>query len=97
MWYITPDHCRHWRSQAESEVYYFPEAVKIYADTYFKTSDDVVIPYKMIAYKASPQLNFEIAFSNTGDPASITITCDLLVDDDDNMLDMIFEDGEESA
>ena len=75
----------------------FPKAVKIYADTYFKTSEDVVIPYKMIAYKASPQLNFEIAFSNTCDPASITITCDLLVDDDDNMLDMIFEDGEESA
>lgn len=71
----------------------FPKAVKIFAETYYKTSDDLVIPYKMIAYKATPQLNFEIAFSNTGDPASITVTCDLLVDDNDNMLDMIIEEG----
>lgn len=71
----------------------FPKVVKIFATTFDKTADGVVVPYKMIAYKAAPQLNFEIAFSSTGDPATITITCDLLVDDDGNLLDMIVEEG----
>jgi len=29
-----------------------------------------------------------LAFSNNGDPATVTITCDLLVDDDGNLFDL---------
>ena len=43
----------------------------------------------MVAYKVSPQSNMSIAYSNTGDPATLTLTCDLLIDGDGNMLDLI--------
>ena len=47
------------------------------------------LPYKLVAYKCAPQSNMSLGFSNTGDPASITVTCDLLADGDDNILDLI--------
>ena len=43
----------------------------------------------MTAYKASIQRNFELSFSSEGDPASVTITFDLLEDKNGNVLDMI--------
>lgn len=72
----------------------FPKAAIISAETYYRTEDDMIVPYYVTAYKAAPQPNFELSFSNTGDPATITITCDLLVDDQDRVLDMtIIEDA----
>ena len=54
-----------------------------------KTEDDEVLPYKLVAYKVAPQSNMSLSFSNNGDPASITITCDLMADKDNNILDLI--------
>ena len=65
----------------------FPRAFTVYGDTYMKTTDDDILPYLFKAYKVVPQPTMSLAFSNNGDPATVTITCDLLVDDDGNLLD----------
>ncbi|MFR1762855.1 hypothetical protein [Frisingicoccus sp.] len=57
-----------------------------------KTESDELLPYKFIAYKVTPQSNMSISMSNNGDPATITITCDLMVNDDNEMLDLILEE-----
>ncbi len=67
----------------------FPKNFIVYGDTVMKTEDDEVLPYKLTAYKAAPQSNLSLSFSNSGDPGSITITCDLMADNDDNMLDLV--------
>lgn len=70
----------------------FPRAFTIYGETYEKTSEDEIIPYKMIAYKATPQSNFSVDFSNEGDPTTISITFDLQATDDGDVLDLIMEE-----
>lgn len=67
----------------------FPKNFIVYGDTVMKTEDDEVLPYKLVAYKVAPQSNMSLSFSNNGDPASITITCDMMADGDDNILDLI--------
>ena len=67
----------------------FPKNFIVYGDTVMKTEDDEVLPYKMTAYKVAPQSNRSLSFSNNGDPGAITITCDLMADADDNMLDLV--------
>ncbi len=67
----------------------FPKNFIVYGDTIMKTEDDEILPYKLTAYKVAPQSNMSLSFSNTGDPGSITITCDLMADSDDNILDMV--------
>ena len=67
----------------------FPKAFTMYGETFSKTENDQIIAQKMIAYKLQPQNNFSINWSNTGDPATITITCDIMADKDGNMLDLI--------
>lgn len=66
----------------------FPKNFIVYGDTIMKTEDDNVLPYKFTAYKVAPQSNMSLSYSNNGDPGSITITCDLMADEDDNMLDL---------
>lgn len=67
----------------------FPKNFIVYGDTVMKTEDDEVLPYKLTAYKVAPQSNMSLSFSNSGDPGSITITCDLMADADDNVLDLV--------
>lgn len=66
----------------------FPKAFSFSGIAPVKTEDDAILDYYLKAYKLVPQSNFSVSFSNTGDPASITITCDLLVDSEGRMLDM---------
>lgn len=72
----------------------FPKNFIVYGDTIMKTEDDEILPYRLIAYKVAPQSNMTLSFSNNGDPGSITITCDLMADGDDNILDLILEEEE---
>lgn len=72
----------------------FPKSFTVYGETYEKTEDDEIVPYRMVAYKCSPQTNFSLSCANSGDPATITITCDLMADKDDNILDLIWEGDE---
>jgi len=71
----------------------FPKAFTVYGDTIMKTEDDEILPYRLIAYKVTPQSNMSISMSNNGDPAAMTVTCDLMADSDDNMLDLILLDA----
>lgn len=66
-----------------------PKNFYIQMSTLDKNENGELVPVKITAYKASPQRNLELSFSSDGDPAEITITCDALVDDDGNVLDMI--------
>ena len=72
----------------------FPKAFVAYGTTQMKTEDEEFIDYKLIAYKCAPQQTFSLSFSNTGDPVTVSITCDLLVDDAGNLMDMILDDTE---
>lgn len=67
----------------------FPKNFIVYGDTVMKTEDDEILPYKLTAYKVSPQSNMSLSFSNNGDPGTITLTCDLMADSDDNILDLV--------
>ena len=73
----------------------FPKAVTIYGETFMKTEEEEIIPYKMIAWKAQPQSNASFSFSNTGDPQTLTITFDLMADtqNGDKILDLIMENN----
>lgn len=70
----------------------FPKVFTVYGDTVMKSENDELLPYKFIAYKAAPQPNMSLGMSSSGDPATITITCDLLADDNADMLDLILEE-----
>lgn len=72
----------------------FPKAFTVYGETTMTTENDEVVPYKMVAYKCAPQGNLSLSFASSGDPSSVTITCDLMADEDGNMLDLIMIDGE---
>lgn len=67
----------------------FPKNFIVYGDTVMKTEDDEVLPYKLTAYKVAPQSNMSLSFSNTGEPGTITLTCDLMADGEDNILDLV--------
>lgn len=67
----------------------FPKNFTVYGDTIMKTENDEVLPYRIVAAKCAPQSNMSLSFSNSGDPSTLTITCDLLADADDNILDLI--------
>lgn len=70
----------------------FPKAFVVEGETYMKTEDDDILPARMIAYKCVPQSTMSLAFANNGEPGAVTITCDLLADKDNNILDLIVEE-----
>lgn len=66
-----------------------PKDYYITMRTVDKDEDGLFTPFLMTAYKASIQRNFDLSFSSEGDPASVSISFDLLEDKDGNVLDMI--------
>lgn len=54
-----------------------------------KDEQGLLTPFVITAYKATIQRNFELSFSSEGDPASVTLTFDLLEDKNGNVLDMV--------
>lgn len=66
-----------------------PKDFYIQMSTLDRNEDGELVPMRITAYKASPQRSLDLSFSSDGDPAEITITCDALVDDEGNVLDMI--------
>lgn len=65
----------------------FPKAFTIYGETPWKTEDDEIVAMHLAYYKAAPQSTFSLAFSNSG-IVSLSITCDLLADKNDEIYDM---------
>lgn len=66
----------------------FPKAFAVYGDTYMKTEDDNILPYRLTVYKAVPQPNMTLSFANNGDPGTVTLTLDLMEDKNHNMVDL---------
>ena len=66
-----------------------PKDFYIQMSTLDRNEDGELVPMRITAYKASPQRSLDLSFSSDGDPAEITITCNALVDDNGNVLDMI--------
>ena len=58
-----------------------------------KDEEGTLTPYIITAYKASVERNFELSFSSEGEPASITLTFNLLADKNGDVMD-IMEDTE---
>lgn len=54
-----------------------------------KDEAGALTPFLLVAYKATVQRTWELSFTSEGDPASVTVTFDLLEDKDGNILDMI--------
>ena len=71
----------------------FPKAFTVYGTTPWKTEDDEIAEMHLTYYKAVPQSTFELAFSNSG-IISMSITCDLLADKNNDIYDMSLIDEE---
>ena len=70
----------------------FPQMCKIYADTQNKGEDGKTHNEFVKVYKASPQSQYSVSNANTGDPVTVTITLDMMADDDGNVIDYAFDD-----
>lgn len=66
-----------------------PQDYYITMQTLDKDEQGMFTPFLMTAYKASIQRSFELSFSSEGDPASVSLTFDLMEDKDGNILDMV--------
>ena len=66
-----------------------PKDYFITMNTLNKDEKGVYTPFLMTAYKATIQRSFELSFNSEGDPASVTLTFDLMEDADGNILDMV--------
>jgi hypothetical protein len=72
-----------------------PKDYFITMSTVDKDEEGILTPFIITAYKASIQRDFELSFSSEGDPASVSITFDLMEDKNGNVLDML-EDTDEA-
>lgn len=66
-----------------------PKDYYITMSTVDKDESGVFTPFILTAYKAAIQRSFDLSFSSEGDPASVTLTFDLLEDSDGNIFDMV--------
>ena len=66
-----------------------PRDYFITMSTVDKDENDLLVPFKIIAHKAAVQRNFELSFSSEGDPATVTMTFDLLESKDGEFVDMV--------
>lgn len=67
----------------------FPPAMYVEGLTYNKDVDENIFAQSFKIYKAAPQGNFTLSFSNNGDPGSIDMTLDLLEDKVGRMYDIV--------
>ena len=66
-----------------------PKDYYITMTTVDKDEDGLLTPFKIIAYKATINRNFELSFSSEGDPAEVELSFALMEDKDGNVLDMV--------
>lgn len=69
---------------------HFPKAYRVEGSIPYKTESDDIIEAHPIWYKAAPQAGFELSWQNTGDPVSLTMTFDVLADENGDMFSLIF-------
>ena len=66
-----------------------PKDVTISMETLDKDVEGNLVPFIMNIYKATIQRSIDLSFSSEGDPATISLTFDILQDDNGNVLDFI--------
>lgn len=66
-----------------------PKDYFITMETLDKDEEGTFTPFIITAYKATIQRSFELSFSSEGDPASVTMTFDLMEDKEGRILDMV--------
>ena len=66
-----------------------PQDYFITMQTLDKDEQGQFTPFLMTAYKATIQRSFELSFTSEGDPASVTLTFDLMEDKDGRIFDMV--------
>lgn len=66
-----------------------PKSYYVTMNTVEKSVDDVITPYIMTGYNCRPQKSASLSFSSAGDPATVTITFNCMVDKDGNLIDMV--------
>ena len=66
-----------------------PKDVTISMETLDKYEEGNFVPFIMNSYKASIQRSIELSFSSEGDPGSVTLTYDILQDNNGNVMDFI--------
>ena len=85
----------YYAKQAKAQVVHldskhFPKAYRVEGSIPYKTENDDIIEAHPIWYKAAPQAGFELSWQNTGDPVSLTMTFDVLADENGDMFSLIF-------
>lgn len=68
----------------------FPKSFIWDGETVWKDDNGVLRTEIFHAYNCSPQQNFTMSYSNTGDPGKFEITFDIMADKDKNMFDKTF-------
>lgn len=66
-----------------------PQDYFITMKTLDKDEEGGMTPFLMTAYKATIQRSFDLSFSSEGDPASVTLTFDLMEDKEGRILDFV--------
>ena len=66
-----------------------PKAYQITYTTLFKTEDDDMLEYKVVAHKGNANVNLELSFSSEGDPSTVTITFELAETKNGDFVDFI--------
>jgi len=69
---------------------------RVTMETLDKDENGDLVPVKITAFKASPKRNMSLSFSSEGDPATLTIEFDCLVDSDQRVLEMVEIDDVDS-
>jgi len=73
-----------------------PKYYRITMETLDKNERGKWVPCLITAYKATPQRNLNLSLSSEGDPATITITFDCMVDENNNVLDIVEIEDEDA-
>jgi hypothetical protein len=67
----------------------------VVGETWFKGTDGVLYLATVQYFRVQPRKAFAMSFSNTGDPATISITCDLFADDNGKIMELTLIDPDE--
>lgn len=67
----------------------FPKTFSYQGQTIYKDDNGYIVDMYVFYYKLMPQPNISLSWSNTGDPVNLVITCDIMADENGNMIDMV--------
>lgn len=74
-----------------------PPFVTLYMSTLDKDEEGNLVPKRIIIHKALIQRNLDMSYSSEGDPQSLTMTFDLMTDDDDSFIEIVELENEISV